>query len=122
MDFHRDAPHNIRDNFARESGSERTRALEEMAVLRSHIASMESAQRRDTRIGRSLATSEKSLRVSQEGRTSWRATMAQIKTLLRSSQPALLPLLARLEQQLLLDESDGAATEAVLTELLVQNR
>ena len=102
--------------------SERTRALEEMAVLRSHIASMESAQRRDTRIGRSLATSEKSLRVSQEGRASWRATMAQIKTLLRSSQPALLPLLARLEQQLLLDESDGAATEAVLTELLVQNR
>ena len=73
--------------------SERTRALEEMAVLRSHIASMESAQRRDTRIGRSLATSEKSLRVSQEGRTSWRATMSQIKTLLRSSQPALLPLL-----------------------------
>ena len=102
--------------------SERTRALEEMAVLRSHIASMESAQRRDARIGRSLATSDKSSRASQEGRASWRVTMAQIKTLLRSSQPALLPLLARLEQQLLLDESDGAATEAVLTELLVQNR
>ena len=48
--------------------------------------------------------------------------MARIKTLLRSSQPALLPLHERLEQQLLLDESDGAATEAVLTELLVQNR
>ena len=86
---------------------------------------MESAQRRDARVGRFVCSkSEASHAQADAHRAGWRATLAQVKSLLRSTRQTagLLPLVARLEQQLLLGESDSVATETVLTELLLNQR